>query len=417
MINLNKSKKILVLISGSIACIKTPLIVSDLSKTGMTIKCVITESAKKLVSQISLSILSRNKCYSDIDFWDSDQTKPLHIELAEWADIILIAPLSASSLSRWATGLSEGLVANILLATKKPIIAIPAMNTQMWTNSATQTNWERITSYKNVLGIPPSKGLLACDNYGTGKMAPIELINLAIMSSLISIEKGIPISGDLKNTSFLISAGATKEELDAARTLTNRSSGEMGLMIAQAAKLRGAKVYFVYTDIQFPVEFAEGLIIKHVSSGLSMQSAMEDFQKQSDIVVMAAAITDLRNPIQPREPIKTPKSDLKELLFKDLELVPDILKKMIKTKKKNQKFVGFCAFTGDFETAKKLALKKKQSKGCDFLFANPVDQPEQGFGKNNFNKGWLFEPDGNIVHFELASKLEIAHELLNRITK
>ena len=142
-----KGKKILVIATGSIAAIKTPSLVSNLIKSEAQVRCVITPSATKIISPLSLSTLSRNRTYQDEDQWDPQRAKPLHIDLSEWADLIVISPLSASTLSRWITGLSEGLAASILLAAEKPIIAAAAMNTAMWGNPAVKRNWKELKNY------------------------------------------------------------------------------------------------------------------------------------------------------------------------------------------------------------------------------------------------------------------------------
>ena len=184
-----KDKKILVIATGSIAAIKTPILISNLIKQGAEVRCVITPSASKLVSPLSLSTLSRHRCYQEEDQWYPIQARPLHIELAEWADFIVVAPLSASSLSRWVNGLSEGLAASILLASEKPVIAAAAMNTGMWANKAIQDNWDKLKSYKNIIALAPTEGLLACDRIGEGKMTSHHLIELAIESACINFNK------------------------------------------------------------------------------------------------------------------------------------------------------------------------------------------------------------------------------------
>ena len=183
------------LINGEIAAVKTPILVSSLVKAGAEVKCIVTPSACKLVSPISLTTLSRNKCYQDSDQWKSEQIKPLHIDLAEWADVVVIAPLSASSLARWTNGIGEGLLASVLLACECPIIAAPAMNTGMWQNRYVISNWEKLQKDPRVITIPPNSGLLACDRVGDGRMGEPDLIQIAINHALLHFEK----HGNLKH--------------------------------------------------------------------------------------------------------------------------------------------------------------------------------------------------------------------------
>ena len=178
--NKNRNLRILLLISGSIAAVRIPLLVSKLVKEDYIVKCVVTNNAEKIIQPLSLSILSRNKCIVDADQWNYKRSKPLHIDLCEWADILVIAPLTATTLSKWVCGNAEGLVSSILIANKKPVIVAPAMNKNMWLNQAVVSNYKKLKTFKNTLSIEPLKGLLACDQFGIGKIPTNDLILLAI---------------------------------------------------------------------------------------------------------------------------------------------------------------------------------------------------------------------------------------------
>ena len=178
-------KKILVAVTGSIAAVKAPILVSRLIKAGAEVKCVITQSAANLVSPLSLSTLSRNKCYQDKDQWNDAQTKPLHIALAEWAELILVAPMSATSLSKFTNGNAEGLLSSILLAAESQIIIAAAMNTSMWSNQSVKKNWSYVKTINQIISLEPSEGLLACDRIGEGKMINLDIIELASESAFI----------------------------------------------------------------------------------------------------------------------------------------------------------------------------------------------------------------------------------------
>jgi len=247
-----EGRRLLVAASGSIAAVKTPLLVSALIKAGAEVRCTITPSAARLVSPLALATLSRNRCYQDIDQWNPQESKPLHIALAEWAEIVVVAPLSASSLARWTQGLADGLLASLLLACECPVIAAPAMNTAMWENLAIKSNWQKIKQNRRVLPLPPSSGLLACDRLGDGRMVDPEIIQLAIASALIQKDQNGLLKNDWVGKSLLVTSGPTIEPLDPARVLTNRSSGRMGVILAQAARFRGAKVDLVHGPLQLP---------------------------------------------------------------------------------------------------------------------------------------------------------------------
>ena len=175
-------RRVLLLISGSIAAVKLPGVVSALIQRGAQVRCVLTPSAAALVSPVALASLSRNPCHLDADQWSHQAPRPLHIELAEWAQLVLLAPLSATSLGRWVHGLADTLVASILLATEAPVLAAPAMNTSMWDAHPVRGNWRQLLSWERVLPVAPGSGLLACDRVGSGRMADPARLLLALES-------------------------------------------------------------------------------------------------------------------------------------------------------------------------------------------------------------------------------------------
>ena len=405
-------KKILVAVTGSIAAVKAPILVSRLIKAGAEVKCVITQSAANLVSPLSLSTLSRNKCYQDKDQWQDYQTKPLHIALAEWAELILVAPMSATSLSKFTNGNADGLLSSILLAAESQIIIAAAMNTSMWSNQSVKKNWSYVKTIDQIISLEPSEGLLACDRIGDGKMINLDIIELASESAFIFRAKNKFLTKDLRNIRFLVSAGPTIEDLDAARQLTNRSSGRMGVLIAQAAKLRGAEVDLVHGPISLNKELLEGLNTYPVRSSIEMGKKIGDLQASAQVIVMAAAVSDFKK----NKP--SDKKIAKELFLnsisKDLEMTPDLLKNQTKNKLKNQIFLGFAAETGSDNEIKEKGEKKRISKGCDLLMANPIDRNGQGFDQN-FNSGFLLGPNKMVKNLDLSTKLSISHQLLDEI--
>ena len=406
-----KKLKVLLLISGSIAAVRIPLLVSQLIKENYIVKCVITKNTENIIQPLSLSILSRNKCITDEDQWDYKRSKPLHIYLNEWADILVIAPLTATTLSKWICGNAEGLVSSILIANQKPILVAPAMNTNMWLNPAVNNNYEKLKKYNNTLLIEPTKGLLACDQIGIGKIPSNNLLTLAI-KYLSSKNDGI-FFNDLTNKSFLITGGPTYENIDSARTITNNSSGIMSLMLAQVARFRGAKVTYIHGPLKINSELLDGIESYEVKSGFELHDLIKKHVANYDYFIMNAAVTDIR--IKERSSFKVPKNNLQEHLLNNLELVPDILRNVFPFKKKNQKFIGFCAFSGSFENLRKIIKKKFEIKGCDLIFANPIDIIGQGFGEGSKNEGWLFDQKGLKCYIEKSSKLDLANKLINRI--
>lgn len=405
-------KKILVAVTGSIAAVKAPILVSRLIKAGAEVKCVITQSATNLVSPLSLSTLSRNKCYQDKDQWADSQTKPLHIALAEWAELIIVAPLSATSLSKFTSGSADGLLASILLASQSQIVMAAAMNTSMWENQSVKKNWNYVKTIDQVITLEPSAGLLACDRVGDGKMVNLDIIEMASESAFIFHAENKFLTKDLKDIRFLISAGPTVEALDAARQLTNRSSGKMGVLIAQAAKLRGAEVDLVHGPVSVQQDLLEGLNTYPVRSSNEMGAKIDDLQPSAQVIVMAAAVSDFKNNSPSEQKIS--KEFFLKSIFDNLEMTSDLIKNQTKKKLENQIFLGFAAETGSDNEIIEKGEKKRVSKGCDLLMANPIDRAGQGFDEN-FNSGFLLGPKKMVKKLSFSTKLAISHQLLDEI--
>ena len=405
-------KKILVAVTGSIAAVKAPILVSRLIKAGAEVKCVITQSATNLVSPLSLSTLSRNKCYQDKDQWADSQTKPLHIALAEWAELIIVAPLSATSLSKFTSGSADGLLASILLASQSQIVMAAAMNTSMWENQSVKKNWNYVKTIDQVITLEPSAGLLACDRVGDGKMVNLDIIEMASESAFIFHAENKFLTKDLKDIRFLISAGPTVEALDAARQLTNRSSGKMGVLIAQAAKLRGAEVDLVHGPVSVQQDLLEGLNTYPVRSSNEMGAKIDDLQPSAQVIVMAAAVSDFKNNCPSEQKIS--KEFFLKSIFNNLEMTSDLIKNQTRKKLENQIFLGFAAETGSDNEIIEKGENKRFLKGCDLLMANPIDRAGQGFDED-FNSGFLLGPKKMVKNLSFSTKLSISHQLLDEI--
>ena len=407
----NIKLKILILISGSIAAVRIPALVSNLAKNNFEVKCVLTKNAEKIVQPISLSILSRNNCILDDDQWVKGSSSPLHINLSEWADILIIAPLTATTLSKWATGNAEGLVASILIANQKPTIVAPAMNNNMWFNPAVQNNFKKIKAYSNVLTLKPDEGLLACDQFGIGKIPSNEHIIQAL--HFLIIQKKNYDFLDLSNKSFLITGGATTEKIDFARSITNNSSGEMGLCLAQIAQFRGAKVKYIHGPLNVNGDIGEGIEKLEIKNGNDLNIALKKDIENYDYLIMNAAVTDIK--LKNNISSKIPKNELYSHFINNIELVPDILQEICNYKKNNQLFIGFCAFCGSLENLRPIIKNKLDKKNCDLIFANPIDLEGQGFGYSAQNEGWLFDKYKMEFHIKKTSKLDLANKLINKI--
>lgn len=410
-----QGRRILVAASGSIAAVKTPLLVSALVKAGAEVRCLITPSASQLVSAVALASLSRHRCYQDQDQWDPQQPRPLHVALAEWAELVIVAPLSATTLARWSQGLGEGLLASLLLACECPVIAAAAMNTGMWRHPAVRRNWELLGEDPRVLRLAPESGLLACDRVGDGRMAAPELIHLAAESALQRCTEDGLLPLDWEGRRLLVSAGPTVEGLDPARVLSNRSSGRMGVLIAQAARFRGAVVDLVHGPLQVPSAWLDGLCCHAVESSGAMQEQLQCLQAQADGVVMAAAVADWRRRGGAAMD-KAPKADLQAMLASALEPVPDLLMGLQATRPPSQLILGFAALSGTDAQIIDRARQKCSAKGCDLLMANPIDREGQGFGSAN-NGGWLVSAEGGVDVMPVSGKLALAHVLLDRMLK
>jgi phosphopantothenoylcysteine decarboxylase/phosphopantothenate--cysteine ligase len=397
-------RRILVGISGSIAAVKLPLVVSALAKRGAQVRCVLTPSAERLVSPVALASLSRHRCYLDVDQWSHTAARPLHVELAEWAELVLLAPLSATSLGRWLHGLGDTLLASLLLATEAPVLAAAAMNTAMWGSQGVAHNWQALQTLERVLPLGPAEGLLACDRQGNGRMAEPAALLLALESLACWGWRR-----DWQGLRLLVTAGPTREWLDPARCLSNPSTGRMGVLLAQAARLRGAEVQLVHGPLQVDPAWLDGLQCHAVETGQQLQQALQQLQPEADAIAMAAAVADhrLRAPFAH----KPDKLALAEALQTGWESVPDLLRELVEHRPQGQRILGFAAHSGDVLPQ---ASAKFARKGCDLLFANPIDQPGAGFGSAG-NEGWLLGPGDTVTRLEPMGKLPLAHQLLTAL--
>ena len=397
-------RRVLVGISGSIAAVKLPLVVSALVQGGAEVRCLLTPAAAQLVSPVALASLSRNPCNLEADQWSHHAPRPLHVELAEWAELVLVAPLSATSLGRWVHGLADSLLASTLLATEAPVLAAAAMNTAMWASQGVRRNWELLQSFERVLPLGPGAGLLACDRQGDGRMAEPQQLLLAL--------ECLQLWGwqrDWAGLRLLVTAGPTREPLDPARCITNLSTGRMGVLLAQAARLRGAEVTLVHGPLALDSQWLEGLACVPVQTAAEMEQALVSLQPTAAAIAMAAAVADHRR----QHPLahKLTKDELAVELTSGWQPVPDLLAGLVNRRPPGQRILGFAAQSGEVLVE---ARAKWARKGCDLLFANPIDQADAGFGAPS-NHGWLLGAQGGEQRIQLGSKLAIAQQLLTAL--
>jgi phosphopantothenoylcysteine decarboxylase/phosphopantothenate--cysteine ligase len=385
-----KNKTILLGITGGIAAYKAVGLARRLTENGATVKVIMTDAATKFVGPVSFSAVTGQPVA--VSMFDGLADALFHITSTAKADLILVAPATADFIAKTAAGLAPDLLSSIVLAAGCPVLLAPAMNTRMLNNPATQENI-RIIRERGVKTVGPVDGKLA-EGYGPGRMADEEDIIAAAAACL----KG---RQTLKGKRIIVTAGGTQEAIDAVRYLGNRSSGKMGYALAEAAAARGAKV----TLISAPAEPAKpfGVEFVAVASAEDMRKAVLKRFDKTDIVIMAAAVADLRAVGQASGKIK--KADLEGL---KLEPTADILKEL-GAKKNKQVLVGFCAETSDLV---KNAQKKLDEKNLDVIVANDVSRPDIGLG-SDYNQATILTKSGQVYDTPRLAKAELAALILD----
>lgn len=392
--NLNE-KTILIGITGGIAAYKVCELIRMFVKNGANVKVVATENALNFVTKLTLQTLSQNPVA--IEQFDVEEYKPEHISLADEADILVIAPTSANTISKLATGICDNLLTSIACAFKKPILLAPAMNCNMWENKVIQENLNKLESL-NYQICYPEEGFLACGYNGSGRLCSIEKIYEKSVEILETKKK-------LLNKKIVITAGGTKEKIDTVRFISNYSSGKMGIALADEAYNQGAEVVLISTvDVKKPYK------VEFVQSALEMKNAVEKEFNNAYCLIMAAAVADYRaKEISDIKMKKTSKDEISIDLIKN----PDILKEISSKKKSNQVLVGFCA---ESENVLEYAKEKIQKKGCDFLVANDISRSDIGFS-SDYNEIYIIDKNLNIEKVEKAPKTQIAKKILEGVCK
>lgn len=393
-----KGKKIVLGVTGGIAIFKAVDLVSKLRKQGVEVRVVMTEHAAKFVSPLLFAEISGHKCA--VSMWDGrDEFNVEHIALANWGDLILVAPATANILAKMACGLADDLLSTVLLAAPCPKIVCPAMNTGMYENSATQENL-KVLAGRGIDIMEPASGELACGTTGAGRLPEVPEIISYLEHFLAQRE------GDMRGLKVMVTAAGTREPIDPVRFVGNRSSGKMGYSIARQALLRGADVTLITGPSALtPPPYAK---VVRVETTKQMLDACLAVYPDTDIVIKAAAVADFK-------PRSVADQKIKKIHPEDgmtivMDQNPDILK-TLGSMKQQQFLVGFAAET---QNLLENAANKVKKKNLDMIVANDVSLKGAGFNTDTNIVKFLY-PDGKVEALEILSKDDVASILLDRV--
>lgn len=393
-----KEKKILLGVTGSIAAYKAAEILSLLKKKGADVFVIMTESATKFVQPLTFSALSGHLVITNL-FSSNDKIIVKHISLAQWADLILIAPATVNIIGKIAHGIADDMLTTTVMASKAKVIFAPAMNKNMISNPLYQQNVEKLTALGYEF-IDSEYGLLACGEIGEGRLANIEDI-------IDKVDYSLAFKKDYTNKTILITASCTREPIDKVRFISNYSSGKMGFALAKIAQARGARVILITGPNCLPA--IKGIKTILIESAEEMKKEVFRYFSEADIIISAAAVADFR----PKEFFSGKiKKEKDEKLFIELERTSDILYELGK-KKKNKILVGFAAET---ENLVGNALKKLEGKELDLIVANDISARGVGFGSDQ-NKAKLINNKGVAQELPLMPKSDMAGKILDEILK
>lgn len=394
-----KGKKVVVAVTGSIAAYKAALIVRQLIKAGAEVKVIMTASAHDFITPLTLSTLSKNPVFSEFTSSKEEGTWNNHVDLGLWADLMLVAPATANSLSKMASGESDNFMMAVYLSAKCPVYIAPAMDLDMYKHPTTNENLEKLVSFGNVI-IYPGTGELASGLEGEGRLAePEDIIQF--------IEQDLQSKQPLFGKKILITAGPTHEALDPVRYLGNRSTGKMGFALAEKASEMGAEVTLISGPVSLSTPNSSIQRIDIQSAQELFESVKQEFDSQ-DIVIMAAAVADYTPLTFSDSKIKKKEGDLSI----PLKRTQDILAYLGQHKTK-QILIGFALET-DNEVEN--ATSKIERKKLDFIVLNSLKDKGAGFAGDT-NKVTLIDKYNNCFNFELKSKSEVALDILTHLTQ
>ena len=386
------NKTIVLGITGGIAAYKAADIASKLTQAGARVEVVMTESATKFITPLTLRSLTGRPVVTSM--WEPATEFSLeHIALAEAADVVVIAPATANIIAKLAAGIADDMLCCTVLATKAPIIVAPAMHADMFQNSITQENLAKLKA-RGFTIIDPGYGYLASGKVGLGRLAETEAI-IGIVKQVLGR------SGDLAGKHIVVTAGGTREPIDPVRHIGNRSSGKMGYAVAEAARDRGATVTLITAPTALPEPASMEVI--PIETALQMKEAVAKAVAQADALIMAAAVADY----QPKSVAKAKIKKEAPTLTLELVRTPDILSEV----KGNFLKVGFAAESEDIIENARRKLDKKQ---LDLMVANDITDPSSAFGSDT-NKVTLIDRDGKVDSLPLLSKREVADRILDSV--
>lgn len=385
-----KGKNILLGICGGIAAYKICFLIRKFKQNGANVQVVATPNALNFITKLTLQTLSNNEV--KVDEFEQKNFSPEHISFADNSDIFVIAPATANTISKLATGVCDNLLTSVACAFTKPFVIAPAMNTNMWNNPALKTNIETLKK-RGVKICEPESGFLACGYNGQGRLCDVNKIFDEVVETFQNRER-------LKGKKIVVTAGGTREKIDSVRFLSNYSSGKMGTALADISYSQGAEVVLITT-----VKCEKPYKTIFVDSALEMQKEVEKEFEDSDCLIMASAVADYRaKEIADQKMKKTDDEEITITFVKN----PDILKEICKSKRENQTVIGFCA---ESENLLENAKEKIKNKNCDFLIANDISRKDTGFS-SDYNEVLILDKNGNIEKIDKALKTEIAKEIL-----
>ncbi|WP_349729625.1 bifunctional phosphopantothenoylcysteine decarboxylase/phosphopantothenate--cysteine ligase CoaBC [Peribacillus frigoritolerans] len=394
-------KKVLLCVTGGIAVYKAAALTSKLTQEGAHVKVIMSESARKFVTPLTFQALSRNDVYTDT-FDEKDSSVIAHINLADWADIILLAPATANVIGKVANGIADDMITTTLLATEAPVWVAPAMNVHMYAHPAVQKNMETLRSFGYQF-IEPGEGYLACGYVGKGRLEEPETI-VEHLNRYFGDSKSQ--KQPLKGKKYLITAGPTREAIDPVRYVTNHSSGKMGYALAEEAIKMGAEVTLITGPVNLTPPFKARVI--PVESAADMYDAAFEQFDSSDVVIMTAAVADYKPKIYHAQKMK--KQPGENVI--EFERTKDILKELGENKT-HQILVGFAAETNNVE---EYARGKLVKKNADMIVANNVTIAGAGFGTDT-NIVTIYDKDGSATELPKMSKADIAKSILAEVSR
>ncbi len=388
------NKTIVLGITGSLAAYKAANIASKLTQAGARVEVVMTESATKFITPLTLGSITSRLVVTNLFELTPEFNVP-HIALAEAADVVVIAPATASVIAKLAAGISDDMLTCTVLATKAPIIIAPAMSANMFQNPITQDNLAKLNA-RGFIIVGSAYGRLASGKIGLGRLAEIEKI-------IGTINQVLGRSSDLAGKRIVVTAGGTQEPIDPVRHIGNRSSGKMGYAMAEAARDRGAEVKLITAPTSLPEP--AGVNITHIETATQMKKAVAEATAQADTLIMAAAVADY----QPKSIAKAKIKKKTPTLTLELVRTPDILTEV----KGDFIRVGFAAESEDVVANARQKLEKKK---LDLIVANDITDKDSGFGVDT-NKVTIISRDGKVESLPLLTKREVADKILDRVVE